>query len=87
MTDDFVTYREGLESPADNAAAISPSNSTDLQNVTRGIYVGGSGTVRLITVQGETVSFAGLVAGTILPVRATRVTATGTTATDLVALW
>jgi hypothetical protein len=36
---------------------------------------------------GATTLFTGILAGTLLPVRATRVKATGTTATNIVALW
>lgn len=87
MSDDFSTFRESLDSPAGNAAAITPSNTTNLTKVTRGIYIGVAGTVRVITAAGQTVSFVGAAAGTVIPVRAARVTATGTTATNLVALW
>ena len=86
--DTFESYRTGLESPARDAKAVTPANDTDLPSgVCRALYIGGDGNVSLITPEGTTVSFIGLVAGTILPVRAARVRVTGTTATNLVALY
>ena len=87
MADSFDAYTSGLESPASRAASITPNDSTDLTNATRGIYIGGAGDISLITVGGDTVTLSGVLAGTILPVRAARVRATSTTATNLVALW
>jgi hypothetical protein len=73
--------------PAFRAAAITPSNTVDIAAPVRAIYVGGAGSVVITTVDGNDVTFAGLPAGMILPVRAVRVRATGTTATGLVGLW
>ena len=73
--------------PAYNAAAITASDSVDIVAPIRAIYVGSAGSVVITTVAGTDVTFAGLPAGMILPVRAQRVKATGTTATGLVGLW
>jgi hypothetical protein len=71
-----------------SAAVITPSDSTDLTKQTRGIWVGGTGAIAVNMVDtGSTVVFAAVPAGTLLPVRAKRVLAIGTTATNLVALW
>jgi len=70
-----------------NAAAITPSDSADLADVTQAIYVGGAGVLVVIMQGGQTVTFSGIAAGTVLEVRASRVKATGTTATLLLALW
>jgi hypothetical protein len=83
---DFVSYQRGLDSPAESAEAITPSDGSDLGYVTRGIYVGGGGNVAAVMLRGETVTFTGLSAGSILPIRAARVLSTGTTATLLVGL-
>jgi len=74
-------------SPAARAAAITPSDAVDLVAATRGLYVGGAGDVKIITAGADTVVFAAVPAGSVLPVQAARVLATGTTATNLVALW
>jgi hypothetical protein len=51
------------------------------------LYVGGAGNVRVRTVGGNDVAFNGLTAGQFVPVQVKRVFTTGTTATNLVALW
>ena len=87
-TDQFSFNQEGLTSPADNAVAVTPSNSTDLTYATRAIYVGGAGNVVVTMVGGgSNVTFTGVQAGSILPIRVTRVLSTGTTATSIVALY
>ena len=87
MSDKYKSYSTHLESPAENAAAITPNDTTDLTNATRSLYIGGAGNVKIDTVLGDTVTLSGVVAGTVIPVRASRVYATGTTATNLVGLW
>ena len=71
---------------AESAVVVTPSDTVDLTNASRGIYVGGTGTLTAIMLDGTTCLFSGIPAGTILPIRATRVKATGTTATLIVAL-
>lgn len=76
--------------PADNVAAITPNNSTDLSALTRGIYVGVSGDLKVDLYDGETVTtvtFTGLASGVIHPIRAQRVYATGTTATSILGVF
>tara|TARA_R100001510_G_scaffold54491_1_gene57276 strand:- start:2355 stop:2819 length:465 start_codon:yes stop_codon:yes gene_type:complete len=51
------------------------------------LFAGAAGDIDLITVDGDTVLFKGIVAGQFLPVQVKRVKATNTTATDIVALW
>jgi len=73
--------------PGNRAAAVTPNDSADLEFVCRALWVGGAGNVSLITIGGDTVTFTGVPAGTLLPVRAARVRSTSTTATAIVALW
>lgn len=88
MADAFSDRQSGLESPAGDAAAITPDDSNDLPTSARAIYVGGGGDIVLDTVKGETsILFKAVPQGTILPVRAKRVRASSTTATNLIALW
>lgn len=78
---------------AGRAAAVTPSNTTDIPSVTGGInngcvlYVGGYGDLTVDTVGGDTVTFVGVNGGTFFPVQVTRVYSTGTSATGIVALW
>ena len=87
MSDKFSNYHAGLESPAERAFAITGNDSTDLTVTPRAIYVGGAGNVKVTTIGGDTVTFSGALAGTIIPVRVTRVFSTDTTATNLLGLY
>ena len=87
MTDSFRSHTRSLTSPAEHALAIQPDDAGDLPQVTRALYVGGSGDVAVTMRGGETVSFAAVSAGTLLPVRVSRVLASGTTATGILGLW
>ena len=72
--------------PARDALAVTPSDSVNLGLAARALYIGSNGNVAVITRGGQTVTFVGIVAGTILPVRVSRVLSTGTTAGNIVAL-
>jgi len=77
-----------LFGPADNAAAVTPSDGSDLANAARALFVGGAGAVKVDMVGGTTaVTLTGVVAGSVLPIRVSRVYSTGTTATNIVALY
>ena len=82
MADHFAAHASGLDSPASDVFPITPNDSTDLAVATRAIRASGAGNVVLVTVAGNerTCAFA---AGETRPIRATRVKATGTTATGL----
>lgn len=69
-----------------SAFAITPSDTASLGNFSV-IYVGSSGNVRVLTAQGDDVTFVGLSAGTVIPVQVIRVFATNTTATFLVGIY
>ena len=72
--------------PAEECVAVTPHDSTNFPlGACRGLYVGTLGNVALVTDNGSVVVFVG-VSG-ILPVRCTRVNATNTTATNIVALY
>ena len=81
---------------AARAAAVTPSNTTDITSVSTQdgtgnngcvLYIGGYGDVKVDTAGGDTVTFTGVLGGTFFPVQELRVYATGTTATNIVALW
>ncbi len=85
-TDNFVTNIVGTTSPASIAEAVTPSDSTDLTNVSRALWIGGAGNISVIMANGSTVLFSGVPAGTLLPLRVSRVRSTSTTATLIVAI-
>lgn len=75
------------------AAAVTPSNTANIAAVTGGnnngcvLYVGGAGNVKVLTIGGDEVTFTGVQAGTFMTVQVLRVFSTGTTATNIIALW
>jgi len=77
----------GYDAPASNAFAVTPNDSTDLTHAARALFVGGAGNVKVDTLGGDTVTFTGVLAGFVLPVRVLRVYSTGTTATNIVAVY
>lgn len=86
MTDRFQTSSPSLSGPAAHGFAVTPSDSSLLSETTRGLYVGAAGDITALMLSGANVTFSDVPAGTILPVRLTKIMATGTTASDIVAL-
>lgn len=75
-------------SPADKGFAVTPSDSVNFaQGQCRGIYVGVAGDVVVVHTDGSTVTYKSLAAGIVHPIRAYRINATSTTATNMVALY
>jgi hypothetical protein len=85
--DPFKGIPEGGSVPADDAVAVTPHDTTQLATVSRGLYVGGAGNVAVLMASGQTVTFVGVAAGSVLPIRVARVNSTNTTATNIVALY
>lgn len=87
MADNFSSYAQGLDSPARAAFAITPHDTNDLAITPRALWTGAGGTIVCILADDSAeVTFSDVAAGCILPIRAKRVLATGTTATGLVGL-
>lgn len=76
----------GYQDPAFDAVEIAPSDGADLSAVVRGVYVGIGGDLKVTLAGGSTVTFVNLADGCLLPVQASKVFATGTTAAGLVGL-
>lgn len=88
MADEYLYQKERITHPAENAVAITPHDSNDLANSSRGVYVGVSGDVKVDMVgTGTAVVFTALAAGVIHPLRVTRIYSTDTTATNIVAVY
>ncbi len=86
MAEIYDNYAAGLESPASHAFDVVPDDAKPLPCATRAIYVGNGGHLCLTVLSGATVTFQNLPAGSLLPVRATRIFSTRTTATGIVGL-
>ena len=84
-TDLFENFPLAFTMPYNDGFAITKSDDNELAQVTRGIYVGGTGNISLVTERGNTIVLKGVLTGTILNIRAVKVLA-ATTATDLVGL-
>jgi hypothetical protein len=84
--DEYNQYTTGLLAPPARAVAIVPSDSINLDFVTRGIYIGAAGNIKALTLFEDEATFVNLPAGFILVGQFIRVFDTDTTATSLVAL-
>lgn len=84
MIDLFHNHSSGLESPATHLHTVIPHDTQDLPFVGRAIAVGGEGFVQ-VTMRSGSVGRVFVVPGAPFPIRVSRVWATGTTATDIVA--
>jgi len=76
--------------PAGTYAVITKSDSADCGKVNgaypRSLYVGVSGDVVAVAINGATVTFKAVPVG-VLPIQFKRINSTSTTATDMVALY
>lgn len=76
-----------IDAPAGRYAAITPSDTVDLTFMARAIYVGTGGNLVAVDDAGTAVTFTNVPDGAIIPIRVSRINATSTTATNMVALW
>jgi hypothetical protein len=81
---------------AGRAAAVSPSNTANIPNVATEdgsgnngcvLYVGTKGNLKVMTVGGDEVTFINVQDGSFIPVNVLKVFSTGTTASNIIALW
>jgi hypothetical protein len=83
---DFTPTNPGALFPASKLTAVTPSNSTVLTGV-RAVWVGGAGDIAIMAVDDSAAVTFTVPSGTMLPVFAKRIMATGTSATNIVALY
>lgn len=84
--DDF-TGRTNIMNPATAAIAVTPSDTVNLGHVSRALWVGSTGDVTVIMADGgAAVTFSAVPVGW-MPLRVSRVNATSTTASSIVAVW
>lgn len=88
MADSFANSADQVSAPATRAVAVVPHDTNALGDVPKALYVGTGGNITLRGVGGGAdVVFRNVAAGSVLPVRAAFVRATGTSAADLIALY
>lgn len=71
--------------PAGYGVAVTPSDSVVIQ-MTRALYVGVGGNIRVTDIN-DNVTYVNVPSGSILPIQVSKVLATSTTATNIVALY
>ncbi len=81
----FANRARSIHGPATDALPVTPDDTTDLPTVAIALYVETGGMVVVDTVAGETRTIA-VADFSILPLGATRVRASGTTAAGIHAL-
>ncbi len=86
-SDEFAGRDDGITASARGGAVVTKSDTVNLTKVTKGLYVGGAGDVTAVMQDSTVLLFSAVPAGTILPIRASRVNSTGTTATLMTAIW
>lgn len=82
----FGNFSPSLSAPAIGAFAITPGNA-ELAQWTRAIWVGTGGNINVTFPDDTAVVLTGVPSGTLLPIRAKRVVAASTTASNLVGLY
>jgi hypothetical protein len=87
MPDKFAFFETKPADPARGGAAVVPTDGLDLAQVTRAVYVGGAGNLTVRMADGAALTFTAVPVGSLLPIRVDQVQATGTTATNILALW
>ncbi len=86
MNDQFSERAGAIDAPAGGGAPIIPDDGVMLGTMTRALYVGSGGTVVVEMARGQTLSFANVPDGALLPVRVVKVL-TATTASDIIGLY
>ena len=78
------------------AADVTPSDSSNIPNISSPdgvrnsgcvLYIGTGGNVKVLTSSGDEVTFTNVADGTFFPVQVIKVFSTGTTASGIIALW
>jgi hypothetical protein len=80
---------------ANRAAPVTPSDTALIPNISNPegtnngcvLYIGSEGSVKVKTAGGDILTFEGAYSGQFFPVNVIQVFSTGTTASDIIALW
>jgi hypothetical protein len=85
MADEWRHRATAMADPAFRYSAVTPHDSNNLAIDARAIWVGTRGNVVCVSTDGDVATFLNVEG--LLPVSARRINATGTTASNIVALW
>jgi hypothetical protein len=86
LPDSFANRADHVSAPATSCVPVTPHDTNPLPSVPKALYVGTGGDIVIRGPHGADATFVGVPSGTVLPVRAAYVRASGTTAADIVAL-
>ncbi|WP_288935042.1 hypothetical protein [uncultured Sphingomonas sp.] len=90
MTDAYSSASSSVSDPGERAAIIVPSDTVDLLETPKAIYVGTGGDIAMIgdneAIGAPPVVWRNVPPGAVVPFRPRRVMATGTTASDMIAI-
>ena len=88
MADPFANTADQLTAPATRAVPVTPDDAAPLADPPKALFVGTGGTLVLRGIaDGADAVWKNVASGGIVPLRARFVRATGTTATDILALY
>ena len=88
MPDPFSLNADTITSPSRRALAVAPHDTNALTDIPKALYVGTAGNITMRGVDSSTDQvWKNVPAGALLPFRAQYLRATGTTATDILALY
>ncbi len=80
-------YSHVANMPAHRHADVTPDDANDLPELSRGLFIGGIGTVVCHDSEGNTATYEITNVPFIIPILSKRVLATGTDATLIVRMW
>ena len=87
MADQFKDTADHVTAPATRATAVTPHDTNALSDIPKALFIGTGGTIVLRAVNsGTDTVWKNLANASVLPIRASHVRATGTTAADIVAM-
>jgi hypothetical protein len=91
MADQFSKQKAMLDSSAFDGFAVTSNNTLVFSQPTRALYVGVAGNIAVTMVgynnSNTALTFVGVQAGTILPVRVQQVKRTGTSANSIIGMF
>ncbi len=85
--DPFRNQADSPMAPAEFCFEITPSDTAELMCATKALYIGEGGDLVVTSVRADNpVVFTGVPSGSIIDVRARKISASGTTATNIIGL-
>ena len=88
MADPFQNSADQVSAPATRAVTVTPHDTSPLADIPKALFVGTGGTLAMRGVAGTSDQiWKSVASGSVLPFRAQYIRATGTTASDILALY